>query len=308
MSRGDAHFQLSRGKGEQHVDPQVREMRRALEEEYNLFVSEALKKEDLLLTDMERAALKADVALKAARADRGGMNERLDTLSKLRDALAVLPFAKLAQVTLARIRGAVLVTLLPVRRVAAHPPRHANPVFWTATERQEYKWETIIESIEGRTVALLEEIAKKEVYFAEQRRALAASEPQAVALRAAAKERREREEAQKACEERKAWLGSDECALMVLVIAAQNGYSAEGFKNLSQAFRNDEQLWDAIKDRPGRGGMTHLMSSVCAWDEERTRWLLQRGSRVNAARLDGMTALLLVCELPEEYVDRKSVV
>jgi ankyrin repeat protein len=67
----------------------------------------------------------------------------------------------------------------------------------------------------------------------------------------------------------------------VFVIAAQNGYGAEGFRNLSRAFRYDEQLWDAIKDRRGRNGVTPLMFAAYKGDIERVRWLLARSSSLD---------------------------
>ena len=100
----------------------------------------------------------------------------------------------------------------------------------------------------------------------------------------AQKERTEREaaEAQYRREQRTIWLRSPEAVLSVLCITAQNGYSAEGFKNLSRAFRYDEQLWDAIKDRHGPNGWTYLMVAARAGDVERVKWLLKRSANVNA--------------------------
>jgi hypothetical protein len=70
-------------------------------------------------------------------------------------------------------------------------------------------------------------------------------------------------------DQRSIWLRSPDCVLSVLVISAQNGYSVHGFKNLSRAFRYDEQLWDAIKDRCGPNGWTHLMVAVDEGNLER---------------------------------------
>jgi hypothetical protein len=101
---------------------------------------------------------------------------------------------------------------------------------------------------------------------------------------AAEKKRLERDavQAQYARDQRSIWLRSPECVLSVLVITAQNGYSAKGFKNLSRAFRYDEQLWDAIKDRCGPKGWTHLIIAAREGDVERVRWLLKRSANVNA--------------------------
>jgi hypothetical protein len=98
---------------------------------------------------------------------------------------------------------------------------------------------------------------------------------------------------------------SEERYLTIFTIAAQNGYCANSFKNLSRAFRRDEQLWDAIKDRPGPGGMTHFMASVLAWNVERATWLLKRSANVNAQLKDGMTALLLVCAMSGEDIEAR---
>jgi hypothetical protein len=118
----------------------------------------------------------------------------------------------------------------------------------------------------------------------------------------AQKERLEREAAKSLAlaqyerDQRSIWLRSPECVLSVLVITAQNGYSAKGFKNLSRAFRYDEQLWDAIKDRCDPDGWTHLMVAADEGDVERVRWLLKRSANVNAVLTDGGdTALLLAC-------------
>jgi hypothetical protein len=118
----------------------------------------------------------------------------------------------------------------------------------------------------------------------------------------AQKERLEREAAQAKYErdQRTIWLRSPECVLTVWVITAQNGYSAHGFKNLSRAFRYDEQLWDAIKDRCGPNGNTHLMVASWKGDVERVRWLLKRSANVNAARTEnGSTALMFASSLDE---------
>ena len=115
----------------------------------------------------------------------------------------------------------------------------------------------------------------------------------------AQKERLERESvrAQYERNQRAIWLRSPECVLSVLVITAQNGYSAKGFKNLSRAFRYDEQLWDAIKDRCGSDGWTHLMIAAWEGDVERVRWLLKRSTKVNAVlSANGGTALMMASE------------
>ena len=97
-------------------------------------------------------------------------------------------------------------------------------------------------------------------------------------------------------DQRSIWLRSPECVLSVLVITAQNGYSAHGFKNLSRAFRYDEQLWDAIKDRCGPKGTTRLLACSRIGDLARVRWLLDRGAAVNAAQASsGMTPLIAAC-------------
>ncbi len=112
---------------------------------------------------------------------------------------------------------------------------------------------------------------------------------------AAQKERIEKEaaEAQYRREQRSIWLRSPEAVLSVLCITAQNGYSAQGFKNLSREFRYDEQLWDAIKDRRGPKGWTYLMVAAKEGDVERVQWLLKRSANVNALLVEnGSTALM----------------
>ncbi len=78
---------------------------------------------------------------------------------------------------------------------------------------------------------------------------------------------------------------------------------------VSKVFREDEQLWDAMKDEPGGGPRKKTRLIYAAWkgDLERLRFLLDRGARVNKGCVDdGMTALIwasqdghleVVCEL-----------
>jgi hypothetical protein len=133
---------------------------------------------------------------------------------------------------------------------------------------------------EMETLTLLAESQRREL---ETLRASTGSTADAV-MRAldAQKERLEREAAKALAlaqyerDQRAIWLRSPEAVLTVFVIAAQNGYGAEGFRNLSRAFRYDEKLWDAIKDRRGKNGITPLMFAAYKGDVERVHWLLAR--------------------------------
>lgn len=106
-------------------------------------------------------------------------------------------------------------------------------------------------------------------------------------------------------DQRSIWVRSPECVLAVLVLTAQNGFSGHGFKNLSWAYRWDEQLWDALKDRRGPNGWTHLMVAAQEGDVERVTWLLKRSADVSAASTDnGNTPLLLAVEFRHLEVAR----
>jgi hypothetical protein len=83
---------------------------------------------------------------------------------------------------------------------------------------------------------------------------------------------------------RSLWLNSPDCLLQVLCLVAQNGHDARNFSSLCMAFREDTVLWDCIKDRRGRKGMTVLMACSKTGDLARVRWLLDRGASVNAVR------------------------
>jgi hypothetical protein len=150
---------------------------------------------------------------------------------------------------------------------------------------------------EKETVTREKDLLRREV---ETLRATTGSVEEAVQRALTAqKERIEREaaEGQYRREQRSIWLRSPEAVLSVLCITVQNGYSAGGFKNLSRAFRYDEQLWDAIKDRRGPKGWTYLMVAARTGDVERVKWLLKRSATVNAAQADdGMTALMWASE------------
>ena len=58
----------------------------------------------------------------------------------------------------------------------------------------------------------------------------------------------------------------EELLLRITTCLAQNGYHKEVglMVQLNKAFWTDEQIWNAFKDVPGRGGRTRLMyASAC---------------------------------------------
>ena len=75
----------------------------------------------------------------------------------------------------------------------------------------------------------------------------------------------------------------EELLLRITTCLAQNGYHAEVgvMVQVSKAFRDDEQIWDAFKDEPGASGRTRLMYASQHGLVGRMEWLLSRGARVN---------------------------
>ena len=84
-----------------------------------------------------------------------------------------------------------------------------------------------------------------------------------------------------------------ELLLRITTCLAQNGYFKEVgvMVEVDKAFWNDEQIWDAIKDVPGRDGHTHLMFAAKKGDLARVSFLLARGAICTAATTSGDTAL-----------------
>jgi ankyrin repeat protein len=81
--------------------------------------------------------------------------------------------------------------------------------------------------------------------------------------------------------------------LRVTACLARTGYLAEVYTlvQVSKDFWEDEQIWDAFKDYTTGYGYTRLAYVSRLGLLERTRWLLARGAKVNAAPA-GITALM----------------
>ena len=71
-----------------------------------------------------------------------------------------------------------------------------------------------------------------------------------------------------------------ELLLRITTCLAQNQYHSETgiMTKLSKAFWNDEQIWDAFKDVPGKHGFTRLMYAASKADVARATFLLDRGA------------------------------
>jgi len=84
-----------------------------------------------------------------------------------------------------------------------------------------------------------------------------------------------------------------------LILTAQNGFGRDvtPFLALSRETRDEEVLWDAVKDLPSFAKQrTRLMYAAKTGDVGRLRWLLARGARPEARDWLGRTALFYACE------------
>jgi hypothetical protein len=99
-------------------------------------------------------------------------------------------------------------------------------------------------------------------------------------------------------DQRAVWLRSQEALLRVFTIVSRMGHPSGSFSSLNRAFRGDVQLWGEIKDRcDPEEGFSYLMYSAKGGDLGRARWLIERGTNVNAACTDtGSTALMKASE------------
>lgn len=85
--------------------------------------------------------------------------------------------------------------------------------------------------------------------------------------------------------------------LEILTFCSNNGYQDEvkPFRNLTKKFRNDELLWDTMKQISTKSTMTFLMYASIRNDIERVNFLLARNSKVNIQDKYKCTALHYAC-------------
>ena len=81
----------------------------------------------------------------------------------------------------------------------------------------------------------------------------------------------------------------------VITCLANEGYNVNNVLQTNKAFWNDEQIWDAMKNKSGPEGMTPLMYNAWKGNTERVGWLLKRTANLDAKMDSGSTALSLAC-------------
>ena len=81
----------------------------------------------------------------------------------------------------------------------------------------------------------------------------------------------------------------------VITCLANEGYNVNNVLQTNKAFWNDEQIWDAMKNKCGAEGMTPLMYNAWKGDTERLSWLLKRTPKLDVKMDGGSTALSLAC-------------
>jgi ankyrin repeat protein len=81
----------------------------------------------------------------------------------------------------------------------------------------------------------------------------------------------------------------------VITCLANEGYNVNNVLQTNKAFWNDEQIWDAMKNKCGPEGMTPLMYNSMKGNTERLRWLLKRSPKLDVKMDGGSTALFLAC-------------
>ena len=59
----------------------------------------------------------------------------------------------------------------------------------------------------------------------------------------------------------------------VITCLANEGYNVNNVLQTNKAFWNDEQIWDAMKNKCGPEGMTPLMYNAWKGNAERVAWL-----------------------------------
>ena len=81
----------------------------------------------------------------------------------------------------------------------------------------------------------------------------------------------------------------------VITCLANEGYNVNNVLQTNKAFWNDEQIWDAMKNKCGPEGMTPLIYNAWKGNAERLRWLLKRTPNLDAKMDNGSTALSMAC-------------
>jgi uncharacterized protein len=81
----------------------------------------------------------------------------------------------------------------------------------------------------------------------------------------------------------------------VITCLANEGYKVNNVLQTNKAFWNDEQIWDAMKNKCGPNGMTPLMYNSMMGKTERVAWLLKRSPNLDAKMDAGYTALSFAC-------------
>lgn len=81
----------------------------------------------------------------------------------------------------------------------------------------------------------------------------------------------------------------------VITCLANEGYNVNKVLQTNKAFWNDEQIWDAMKNKCGAEGMTPLMYNSMEGNIERVAWLLKRTPKLDVKMDGGSTALTLAC-------------
>jgi ankyrin repeat protein len=87
----------------------------------------------------------------------------------------------------------------------------------------------------------------------------------------------------------------EEILFRVITCLANEGYNVNNVVQTNKAFWNDEQIWDAMKNKCGPKGMTPLIYNAWVGNAERLRWLLKRTPNLDAKMDDGSTALSMAC-------------